>query len=419
MRVPAALRPLISRATYQGWGWLILGGAVVMPYIMAGEVVAVASGRGGVDAAVTVFAPQTFLWVLPFVLLTGLVLPIRPVLLLTARNLLRAEIEPAGRTGQDWRTRWRTAGWYTIQLAVGGLLSGVTLALLPMLAILMVMPVLPERALGPAGAIAPEWSAWWGPAVAVVALIALIYLVAGMTAGLRRLAPVLLGPSATERLLVLRQQAAQLAARNQLARELHDSVGHALSVVMWQSAAANRLLAQDPAAVRRALAAVEETARRALADLDHALGVLRDDPAPDPAVSQPWEQPSPPGLAQLPALFADCGLPVEADLLVEAAELPAEPSREAYRIIQESLTNALRHGERSTVTVRVAREDDELVVAVTNPVAAGQPELAGGGRGITGMRERVLTLGGSLQAGPDGPWWRVTARLPVRQEGAA
>jgi signal transduction histidine kinase len=399
------LRPLISRSTYRGWAWLILGGAVLMPYMMAGEVVRVFFWGADAEAFALAVQPVTFLAVLPVVALTGLVLPLRPLLTLTARSLLGADVPPAGER-RDWPTRRRTAVWYTIQLAVGGVLSGLTLALLPFVALVAVLPLFPDPALVSGDLLAAGWQPWWGPVLGPVAVLGLIYAVAATGAGLRRLAPVLLGPTATDRLAEAHRHAAALAARNRIARDLHDSVGHALSVVTLQAAAAGRVLDRDQDFVRRALAAVEETARRALGDLDRALGVLREgDRRPDPAVPAP-------DLAQLPALLDNCGLVVDADVRVAPDILPGEVSREAYRIVQEALTNALRHGEGRTATLRVDRDDDGLTVAVANPVPAGvltRPR----GRGLVGMAERVAAFGGTLHTGVDGDRWRVRAHLPV------
>lgn len=406
----ALLRPLISRSTYRGWAWLILGGAVLMPYMMAGEVVATLLWRGGAQPFTLPVQPATFLLVLPVVLLTGVVLPVRPLLALTARLLLDADVPPAPETRA---TGWRTGVWYTIHLGAGGLLAGVTLALVPFAVLIMVLPLLPDPGAAAGDLLSTGWQAWWGLVVGPLALLGLVYLVAGCRAVLRRLAPRLLGPGAAERLAAAQQQAARLAARNRLARELHDSVGHALSVVTLQAAAAGRVLDRDPGAARRSLTAVEETARRALADLDYALGVLRDGTGDEAGAAAPQ-----PDLAQLPALLATCGLQVDTHIdpgIDRDAGLPGGVSREAYRIIQEALTNAVRHGTARTATLRLAIAGGTLQVEVTNP--AGEPGTASPGRGLTGMAERVAALGGTLHTGPDDGHWRVSAALPVRWAG--
>jgi signal transduction histidine kinase len=400
------LRPLVSWSTYRGWAWLILGGAVLMPYMMAGEVVAVLVGRGDAEAFTLPVQPLTFLAVLPAVALTGLFLPVRPLLTVTSRGLLGADL-PTVVDRRDWPTRARTAGWYTIHLAVGGVLSGVTLALLPFVAVIAVLPLLPDPQRAAGDLVAVGWQFWWGPVFGPLAVLALVYLVAGTGRTLRRLAPVFLGPTAADRLAAARQRAAELEVRNRLARELHDSVGHALSVVTLQAAAAGRVADHDPEFVRRALVAVEETARRALSDLDHALGVLRDGDRARPAEPLP-------DLTHLPALLETCGLQVAADIGIAVDSLPGGASREVYRIVQEALTNALRHGTGDAATLRIRADGDGVSVEVTNPVAGGARPASPRGRGLTGMAERVAALGGVLHTGDDGGRWRVWAHLPVR-----
>ena len=166
---------------------------------------------------------------------------------------------------------------------------------------------------------------------------------------LARWAPELLGPTPEDRLAAAEARAADLAVRNRLARELHDSVGHALSAVTLQASAARRVLDSDPEFVREALAAIEDTTRRTVGELDAVLGVLRDADSPGGA----------PGLRRLasapapaPTLAADLdgllrrtragGLRVAAAVEADPEALPPLVSREAYRIVQEALSNALR-----------------------------------------------------------------------------
>ena len=244
---------------------------------------------------------------------------------------------------------------------------------------------------------------------ALALLVALVLLRAGLGALLASWAPAFLGPSPAERLALLERQAGQLAERNRLARELHDSVGHALTVATLQAAAARRLLDTDPTFARDALASVEDASRAALDDLDHVLGLLRHG---DAAATAPQ-----PTLADLDRLLAEtraAGVEVRAEPAGDLARVPAVVSREAYRIVQEGLTNALRHAGRVPVTLRLATEADRLELELTNPLGpAGQPP-AGGGRGLRGIAERVAILGGRMTAGPDGTSWRVAVSLPLR-----
>ncbi|MEV6490010.1 histidine kinase, partial [Actinoplanes sp. NPDC051633] len=208
------------------------------------------------------------------------------------------------------------------------------------------------------------------------------------------MAPVLLGPSPAQRLAAVEARERRLAERNRLARELHDSVGHALTATTLQAGAARAVFDTDPEFARRALAAIEEVGRAAMDDLDHVLGVLRED---TPAVERSGD---------LDRLLQDIGVDVEAD--IGATDL----SPDAFRIAQESLTNAAKHGS-GRIIFRIAESADEVTIEVINPIAGSRRRS--GGRGLAGMRERVRLLGGSLEAGPvepAGDIWRVLARLP-------
>lgn len=397
------LRPLLSRSTYAGWIWLILGGAILMPYMMAGAVAQI-SIVGNLESVnpmlVTEFA--IYLLVLPVVGITGLVLPVRSMSLAMARTLLGVEITDAG--SRSWERRWRDAVWFGLHLAVGGLVAGATLALVPFVVLLLIMPLLSDPYEMADRLLTAGWQPWWGLVVGPAMLLALVYATAAVSAGMRWCAPRLLGPTTAELLAVSRSQARTLAARNRIARELHDSIGHALSVVTVQAAAAGRVLDTDPGFVRQALSAVEDTARLALEDLDTVLGVLREDGPADTAPSHT--------LAELPQLLDSCGVAVTADLANGLDELPSIVSREAYRIVQESLTNALRHSADTSATVSIRWDGTRLGIEVTSPIRP-DAALARPGRGITGMTERASVLGGELTAGPHDGHWRVTAGLPV------
>ena len=232
---------------------------------------------------------------------------------------------------------------------------------------------------------------------------------AGLGALAAVMAPTLLGPSPSERIAALEARTRQLAERNRLARELHDSVGHALTVATLQAGAARSLLDNDPEFARRALAAIEETARTAMDDLDHVLGLLRrtdgDDDHHHPQRT----------LDELGRLIHDtrtAGVPVNADIDGSTRDLPAAVSREGYRIVQEGLTNAARHAHGQPVTLRLTVCPEQLQIELVNALNR-EPDRTRRGRGVDGMRERVALLGGSLTAGPDGRSWRINARLPI------
>ncbi|CAM3098719.1 sensor histidine kinase [Stackebrandtia soli] len=394
------LRPLIDRGTYRGGAWLLLGGAAVMPYMLVGLVVRVASAAPGQTGdPLSVVDPWLFLTMLPAVFVTGLVLPVREPLVFLARLLLSAPID-AFRPTRTFSRRCRDAAWLTVHLGIGGVVSGLALALIPFAVVIAVQPFAASEVLSilvPMG-----WRPWWGLILGPLFLIGLGYLVWATAVALRHGAVVVLGPSASERLAASQQRAADLAARNQMARELHDSVGHALSVVTVQSAAAARVLDTDPVFAREAMSAVEGTARRALADLDQVLGILRGDSVADRTPSR--------GLDDLAELIEGCGLSVDAAVDAGTEAVGTVVSREAYRIVQECLTNALRHGDGGLVTVAI-RVDSELSIMVSN--AIGPRTSRRSGRGVDGIRERVALLGGTASIGRQGGRWVVDVRLPI------
>jgi signal transduction histidine kinase len=210
------------------------------------------------------------------------------------------------------------------------------------------------------------------------------------------------------RALEARQAAWQERAR--LARELHDVIGHTVNVMVIQAGAGRRTLASDRGLAERAFQTIESTGREALEELDRLLGILRTE-------EDEAELPPLPGLEQLRALagrFEDAGLPVE--LSIEGAEVPLPRSldQSAYRIIQEALTNALRHAGGTIAHVAVRYRDDRLELEVANGSGNRRPpDHAGGGRGLIGIRERVALFGGELEAGPRaGGGFVVRCRLP-------
>jgi len=202
--------------------------------------------------------------------------------------------------------------------------------------------------------------------------------------------------------------------RSRLARELHDSVGHALNVVVLHAGAAQRVMEAKPELARQALGSIETAGRQALEDIERMLGILR---APDDRVGLD----AAPGLGQLERLCAqvrEAGLPVTLSLEGEARALPASLDLTAYRIVQEALTNTLKHAGKTRATVTVRYEQDALALAVVDDGRGVSAGVAGGGRGLVGMGERVATFRGELEAGTRAEGgFAVRARLPLPKEG--
>ena len=227
--------------------------------------------------------------------------------------------------------------------------------------------------------------------------------------------------------------------RARIARELHDVVTHNVSMMVVQAGAARRVLGASPEEARSALLAIEESGREAITELQHMLGLLAQPGEPeeaDPAVAEDTAPLRPqPGLDQVGPLIdrvTATGLPVELHVHGTARALPPGMDLAAYRVIQEALTNVIKHAEQSSATVTLEYRDDALVVEVADdggpgkaaPRPRGAPgalgAMPGGGRGLLGLRERALLYGGDLDAGSQpGGGWRVRARFPEQPSLAA
>ena len=206
--------------------------------------------------------------------------------------------------------------------------------------------------------------------------------------------------------------------RLRIAREVHDVVGHSLAVINLQAGVALHVVGRRPDQAEVALAAIKRSSKEALEELRGTLAVFRQ---PEPASADGTRRPTP-GLGQLDALvaaMAEGGLPVEVAVTGRPASLPAAVDAAAYRIVQEALTNVVRHAGPATATVRVDYQPDALVLEIADS-GGGQASATArpAGSGIAGMRERVAAVGGTLQTGPstDGGFL-VRARLPLEGTG--
>ncbi|SEU47948.1 sensor histidine kinase [Nonomuraea wenchangensis] len=212
------------------------------------------------------------------------------------------------------------------------------------------------------------------------------------------------------------------AERLRIAREVHDTVAHAIAIINVQSGVTAHVLDKRPEVAREALRTIEQTSSRALREMRAILGVLRDDDDDD------GERVPYPGLGQIGELTAKAraaGLDVEVEESAPGTPLPSAVGGAAYRIVQESITNVVRHVGPTRVTVALDPGIESLEIRVTDEGRRaapgrhpGTPGPAGPGHGIAGMRERCRLLGGELDAGPtpDGGF-EVRARLPLAPTG--
>ncbi|BCY12487.1 sensor histidine kinase [Actinoplanes sp. L3-i22] len=375
------LRLLVAAVTYRRAVFLLLGAVLALPYTL---------GLGLLVRAIAEH-PENWAGSLPFAgLVTGIALVppflggTRELEIAAARSLLGVELPgPVRGHRLERETRLRAALWFGLHLLSGVAVGAVLFAVVPVGLV----------ALTGGELLIPGTGGGWWLLAAPVILAGAIYAVAGLGSLAATMAPVLLGPSAQERDRRLAERERRLAERNRLARELHDSVGHALTAMTLQAGAARAVFEADPGFALTALAAIEETGRAAAGELDTVLGILRDEVAG-------------PTLDALDRLLSD-----QINTEISPIDVPPHVSREAYRIVQESLTNAARHGT-GPVTLRIRQEGDLVIEVINRRNGTTRRRPTGGGHGIEGMRERVRLLGGTLEAGPDGENWQVTARLP-------
>jgi signal transduction histidine kinase len=209
-----------------------------------------------------------------------------------------------------------------------------------------------------------------------------------------------------------REQRAHVAVadeRARIARELHDVVGHSVSVMTVQASAVRRLLKPEQERERQALLIVEQTGREALAEMRRMVGVLRR-PEEAPALAP---QPSLEHVERLIESAREAGLAVDLRVEGEAVQLPAGVDLTAYRLVQEGLTNALKHAEASRAEVLVNYAEGHIELTVSDD-GRGVGNGDGGGHGLVGMRERVSVYGGELDAGPrPGGGYELRAKLPL------
>ena len=205
--------------------------------------------------------------------------------------------------------------------------------------------------------------------------------------------------------------------RLRIARDVHDLVAHAMVAINVQAGVGAHLIDRDPEQARRNLQDIKRVSGDALTDLRATLGTLRS-PEEEPAGAPVLPTQGLHELEELGASLRSAGIEVELDIDPASSTVPAAVAATGYRIVQEALTNVVRHAHGAHARVRVAREDEHVVIDVTDDgrgaVPVGAPAPDGSGHGVRGMRERAEAAGGTLEAGPRaGGGWHVRATLPV------
>ncbi|QFG26760.1 sensor histidine kinase [Actinomadura sp. WMMB 499] len=285
-----------------------------------------------------------------------------------------------------------------------------------------------------------EWLLGVTLAATLVAVVAAAFLLGGLSvavllgavAGITWVAPVLTAMAVREhrfraeaerqraeqvaRLAELDRRAAVGAERARMARELHDVVANHLSAVALHSSAVLKVRELDRATLERSLEVIRENSVQGLAEMRRMIGLLRDGEA-GAEEADPPAQPRLSELGRLVARTARSDLAARLQITGEPPELPAAVELAAYRIVQESLTNALKHAGAGSADVMVEYGRAGLTIDVLSPLGTDGARLPGTGSGLIGMRERATLLGGRFDAGPwpgpEGSRWRVRAELPV------
>lgn len=388
---------------------LLVGGAcaALVAWLAFGFTQTVLSNDGPARVAMVVLILLSGI-VVPVMLLSP---PVRPAEVALARALLDVHLtEPADPT--SWAGRWRGLVWAVAVIGFGGL------------ALLALLWCVPQGVWLGIAAFSPQVQQTLPAALqdgprAVLALAGLMLVIIGIAVQpllvlvLTRLAPRVLGPTAGDRLVQAEQQRLQLLRANNLARELHDSVGHALTAIGVQAEAGARVAGHDPDYARAALERISATTRQAVTELDEVLGTLRAGAEGEPGRT---------GMSSVVDLLGDLGPYGSAAITCDGTERQVDgaAARTAYRVVQEALTNARRHGSGEVCGyVRVTEEHIEVLIE--NPVGSAVAGAADqGGRGLVGMRERLALVGGTLAAGPAGvdgkKVWRLAARLPAHTQ---
>jgi signal transduction histidine kinase len=402
----------VARYLARRFAWQMLGGAIGLALVLLvySLLNIVAGGLPAWVVAVATVAAAIGL---------GLVPGARELEVTAARALLDVDDELAAPARPRPAHRLRTAAWVAGHLASGLLVAAGLFAGVPM-AVLIGAEAVAGEALASGDSFYTGLPLPTGPVSLVLRLVAcaalaLLALIATwpLAAAAAALAGRVLGPTPHDRMETALARARREAEHTRLARELHDGIGHALTVVSVQAAAGRRVVAVNPDAAAEALAAIEDTARSALAELDQLLAVLRDDADDDASVALA------PALDDVVSAHRRAGLDLNAQVDLPAG-LPALLGRSVQRIVTEALTNAHRHGAPGPVLLTVGHGGDEVRIEVVNPVRPGSRlgRRPSGGRGLSGIRERVALFGGTVHAGPDGDRWVFRATLPCAPRAA-
>lgn len=401
---------------------LLIGGIIAVPY---GAVLVWVFGAIGesADSPGWIFVGVVGAVVFAMLCVPAFLEVIRALERTMAKHLLDLPIPTPPRRAQA-SDRWRGALFYFGHATSGALLLTLLIFVLPVVISMLVDPgearVLGSELFGPGfgdSFITPS-------ALILLSILVLLLCLGIVVAGIYFLphyAQSLLGPSAQDREALAGLAAAEKFRRNALAREVHDSIGHALTVTTMQAAVVSRLVRSDPDSAEAAAAQIAHTGREAVAQLDYVLAMLRSeaDGGSGEGAAHPVRNGEPPRrtLDDIERLAADArslGHPVDVDLTGDASRLDARTTTELYGIAREAMTNSLRHASAPGMTIHIEIGSDRVTLESSNP---SRTRSVLEGRGLSGIRDRAEVLGGSVDWNVGGGMWTMTVTIPFVESG--
>ena len=395
------------RAALRRGVFLLAGGAVAVALLLLATPLSALLPGGPVVNALLVLP----VW-LALAAALGLLPGVREIEVAGARDLLDVgEDEVVTPEPLRWEHRWRTALWVLCHQVVG-LVTGLALTAAALLLLVSALVAGGRREVSVAELSVDLAGETSGTALAIGCVVT-AGLVVAVAVGLGRAAawsaPLLLGPTGGDRLAIAEARLARGRAHLRLSQDLHDGVGHSLSAISLQAAAAERGLAADAGPTREALGTIRSLAAEAVGELEQVLAILRDDADGHTRLEEHRDARD---LPDVVAAHRQRGAEVDLVLPGEVPDLPAVVGRTVHRVTAEGLANAGKHAPGRPVRVELAVDDADVVVTITNPTGqrGHDPRI---GHGLTSLGEQVELVGGTLHAGSHRGAWLLEARLPA------
>jgi signal transduction histidine kinase len=403
-----AAQPVFETRTYARWGYLLAGlplGALwfslLLPLYLTGTVLIVIWIGLGWLAATQVLSRWIGLferWLAQTML--GAVIP-------APASVGGGTLFERGRAHLTDEFGYRTLLWSAVRLITGTI--GFVLAIVA-LVVPISLVLAPVAYVWVSPPINWAWTLWVAPIVGIAAFFGAPHLIRGLGRANARLAEWMLSPNDPGRVMAAARRADRAEEQLRIDQELHDSIGHVLTMNVVQAGAGAHVFDQDPEFAREALTNIERRGREALNELDRIIALVRH--------GEVSRQPLP-GMADIERLVAetrDAGIEVEAR--IGTITVPPDVGRASYRIVREALTNVAKHAPGSETRIEVTSIGQSLVITVVNSTSPDGPpdETTGTGSGLSGIQQRVEILGGTSEIGPTpGGGFRVHVTIPLEE----